>query len=132
MVFRGTGTGLHEERLPIPAPAKGEVLLQVEACGICRTDLHLIDGELPDPRLPVVPGHQIVGRVAACGRDAGRFRVGERVGVPWLGGSCGACEFCVRGEENLCDRAVSMSDIPAFPCAHSTISGRGGSLARRS
>lgn len=106
MVFRAPGAGLHAERLPVPQPARGEVLLQVEACGVCRTDLHLLDGELPDPRLPVVPGHQIVGRVVACGAASGRFRIGERVGVPWLGGSCGECAYCARGEENLCARAV--------------------------
>ncbi|MFM7785852.1 MAG: alcohol dehydrogenase catalytic domain-containing protein, partial [Gammaproteobacteria bacterium] len=106
MVFRGPGTALLEERRPVPRAARGEVLLRVEACGICRTDLHLLDGELPEPRLPVVPGHQIVARVAACGDEARRFRVGDRVGVPWLGGSCGGCEYCARGEENLCPGAV--------------------------
>ncbi len=89
-----------------PRPGAGEVLLRVRACAVCRTDLHIVDGELPVPRLPLVPGHQIVGRVEARGEGAGRFALGERLGVPWLGGACGECEYCRRGEENLCDRPV--------------------------
>lgn len=106
IVFRGPGTPLVEERRPVPRAARGELLLRVEACGICRTDLHLLDGELPDPRLPVVPGHQVIARVAALGEESARFRIGDRVGVPWLGGSCGRCAYCARGEENLCAKAV--------------------------
>jgi propanol-preferring alcohol dehydrogenase len=93
------------DRLPVPEPGPGQVLVKVHACGVCRTDLHIVDGELAEPKLPLVPGHEIVGTVEACGRDVERHRVGDRVGVPWLGASCGACEFCRRGEENLCDRA---------------------------
>jgi propanol-preferring alcohol dehydrogenase len=93
------------DRLPVPEPGSGQVLVKVHACGVCRTDLHIVDGELAEPKLPLVPGHEIVGTVEACGRDVERHRVGDRVGVPWLGASCGACEFCRRGEENLCDRA---------------------------
>ncbi|HXE58397.1 MAG TPA: zinc-dependent alcohol dehydrogenase family protein [Gemmatimonadales bacterium] len=91
--------------LPRPAPAAGQVLVQVAACAVCRTDLHLLDGELPDPKLPVVPGHEIVGRVVALGPGAGRWRVGDRVGIPWLGWTCGECRYCRAGRENLCDRA---------------------------
>lgn len=99
------GDALAWERRPIPIPGPGQVLLQVRACGVCRTDLHLIDGELPDPRLPIVPGHEIVGVVIACGEGVNYTR-GTRLGVPWLGYTCGSCEFCSSGRENLCDRAA--------------------------
>lgn len=89
---------------PAPAPGPGEILLQVRACGVCRTDLHLLDGDLPTHG-PVVPGHEIVGVVAALGQGVGGFSVGQRVGVPWLGRTCGRCRFCREGAENLCDRA---------------------------
>src|SRR5690348_4879628 len=92
------------ERAP-PAPGPGEVLIEIAACGVCRTDLHLVDGELPDPKPDIVPGHEIVGRIAALGPGVERFRIGERVGVPWLGWSCGACRYCTSGRENLCDTA---------------------------
>ena len=91
--------------LPLPQPSRGELLIEVEACGVCRTDLHLIDGELPHPLLPVIPGHEIVGRVAACGADVTHMALGQRVGVPWLGWTCGTCGFCRSGRENLCDAA---------------------------
>jgi len=93
------------DRLPVPEPGPGQVLVRVHACGVCRTDLHIVDGELTEPKLPLVPGHEIVGTVEALGRDVERHRIGARVGVPWLGASCGVCEFCRRGEENLCARA---------------------------
>lgn len=93
------------ERRPIPVPGPGQVLLQVRACGVCRTDLHLIDGELPEPRLPIVPGHEIVGTVVSCG-DGVSYSQGTRLGVPWLGYTCGTCEFCRNGQENLCDKAA--------------------------
>jgi propanol-preferring alcohol dehydrogenase len=99
------GETLVLERRDIPVPGPGQVLLQVHACGVCRTDLHLVDGELPDPRLPVVPGHEIVGTVVACGEGA-TFPPGTRLGVPWLGYTCGRCEFCASGQENLCDQAA--------------------------
>jgi propanol-preferring alcohol dehydrogenase len=89
-----------------PEPGTGEVLIEVEACGVCRTDLHLADGESPTPKLPVVPGHEIVGRVVGRGIGAGRFEIGDRVGIPWLGWTCGECEQCLAGRENLCPRAV--------------------------
>ena len=88
-----------------PDPGRGQVLVRVLACGVCRTDLHLIDGELPHPKLPVIPGHQIVGVVEGNGPDATRFSTGTRVGIPWLGWACGECRFCLRGNENLCERA---------------------------
>ncbi len=93
-------------RRAVPAPGPGEVLLEVSACGVCRTDLHILDGDLPPVRSPIVPGHEVVGRVAALGPAATRFRPGERVGVPWLGGTCGHCRHCASGRENLCDEAV--------------------------
>ena len=89
-----------------PQPGAGDVLIEVEACGVCRTDLHLADGEIPTPKLPVVPGHEIVGRVVERGLDAARFEIGDRVGVPWLAWTCGECEQCLAGRENLCPRAV--------------------------
>jgi len=90
---------------PTPRPGPGELRVEVRACGVCRTDLHLIDGELPNARYPVVPGHEIVGVVAELGAGASGFRIGERVGVPWLGGTCGHCRYCASGRENLCDAA---------------------------
>jgi propanol-preferring alcohol dehydrogenase len=99
------GESLIPEQRPLPVPGPGQVLLKVSACGVCRTDLHLLDGELPDPRLPVVPGHEIVGTVVTCG-DGANYSPGTRLGVPWLGYTCGVCEFCLSGRENLCDRAA--------------------------
>jgi alcohol dehydrogenase, propanol-preferring len=88
-----------------PAPAAGQLLLRVRACAVCRTDLHVVDGELTQPKLPLIPGHEIIGTVAARGPGAERFAVGERVGVPWLGFACGVCDFCCSGRENLCAQA---------------------------
>jgi propanol-preferring alcohol dehydrogenase len=88
---------------PDPVPAKGQLMLRVEACAVCRTDLHVCDGDLPNPKLPLVPGHEIVGIVAAVGEGIAPSRLGQRVGVPWLGHTCGCCSFCRSGEENLCD-----------------------------
>ena len=88
----------------MPAPEPGEVLIEIAACGVCRTDLHVVDGELPDPALPLVPGHEIVGRVAALGAGVAGLNVGARVGVPWLGFTCGVCPYCRAERENLCDR----------------------------
>jgi len=96
---------LERVTVPVPSPARGELLVAMRACGVCRTDLHVADGELPQPKLPLVLGHEIVGTVAARGAGAGRFREGDRVGVPWLGWVCGECRFCRSGQENLCDRA---------------------------
>jgi propanol-preferring alcohol dehydrogenase len=91
--------------LPDPLPDAGQVLVSVSACGVCRTDLHILDGDLDEPKLPLVPGHQIVGTVLEAGEGAERFGIGERVGVPWLGWTCGECRYCTSGRENLCDRA---------------------------
>ena len=89
----------------VPKPAASQVLVKVAACAVCRTDLHVVDGELPNPKLPLVPGHEIVGTIIEKGRGVQRFKIGERVGIPWLGWTCGECEFCRTGRENLCDRA---------------------------
>jgi len=99
------GQPLQRDRLSLPDPAPDQVRIAVEACGVCRTDLHVVDGELPDPKLPIVPGHEVVGRVVAVGRKVEGLKEGQRVGVPWLGWTCGACEYCRRGEENLCRAA---------------------------
>src|SRR5689334_4799192 len=96
---------LRSGELPDPRPGEGQVLIRVQACGVCRTDLHVADGELPHPSLPLVLGHEMVGVVAATGPGAERFRPGDRVGIPWLGWTCGVCAFCRSGRENLCDRA---------------------------
>lgn len=106
MVLEAPHQPLHLTELPVPHPGLGQVLLKVRACGVCHTDLHIVDGELTEPKLPLVLGHQIVGEVVACGPGAERFRIGERVGVPWLGGTDGTCPACLRGEENLCDQPV--------------------------
>jgi propanol-preferring alcohol dehydrogenase len=105
MLLERPGAPLREANLLRPAPGPGQILLEVLACGVCRTDLHVADGELPDPKLPLVLGHEIVGRVLEPGPGASRFRVGDRVGVPWLGWTCGECRYCRSGRENLCDRA---------------------------
>src|SRR2546422_329556 len=96
---------LRAAEVPPPEPDPGQVLLAVRACGVCRTDLHVADGELPNPKLPLVLGHEIVGTVVATGSGVGRYAPGQRVGVPWLGWSCGVCGYCRSGRENLCDRA---------------------------
>ncbi|OBR54631.1 zinc-dependent alcohol dehydrogenase family protein [Paraburkholderia tropica] len=103
MLFDGTSPRLREVDLPDPTPRAGELLIDVEACGVCRTDLHVVDGDLTHPKRPVIPGHEIVGTVAALGEGVTGFAPGDRVGVPWLGHTCGHCRFCLRGRENLCD-----------------------------
>jgi propanol-preferring alcohol dehydrogenase len=105
MVLERQRQPLRAAELPDPLPAPGRLLLAVSACGVCRTDLHIVDGELTEPKLPLVLGHQIVGRVVEAGEGAARFGVGDRVGVPWLGWTCGECRYCLSGRENLCDRA---------------------------
>ncbi|MFH0946421.1 MAG: zinc-dependent alcohol dehydrogenase family protein [Planctomycetota bacterium] len=105
-VLHEVGQQLRFEEIAEPECGKGDILLQVHACGVCRTDLHVVDGDLKHPRLPVVPGHQVVGRVLDAGAAVTGFAPGARVGIPWLGGSCGACELCRTGQENLCDHAV--------------------------
>jgi len=105
MVLDSPGGPLRAADLPTPQPGSGEVLLAVSACAVCRTDLHVIDGELPHPKLPLIPGHEVVGRVRAVGEGVTRFQPGQRVGVPWLGWTCGACPACLGGRENLCANA---------------------------
>lgn len=96
---------LAQTEIPVPEPGLGEILLQVKACGVCHTDLHTVEGDLQLPRLPIVPGHQVVGRIERTGKDATRFTVNQRVGVTWMFSSCGSCKFCVGGRENLCSAA---------------------------
>ncbi|RVD79936.1 zinc-dependent alcohol dehydrogenase family protein [Pseudomonas koreensis] len=105
MVLHAPGQSLRLEERPVPSPAADQVLLKVLACGVCRTDLHLLDGELPQAVFPRVPGHEIVGLVTAVGREVTPDWIGRRVGVPWLGWTCGECAFCRSGQENLCDQA---------------------------
>ncbi len=105
MVLRRAGERLAMEERPEPMPGPGEIRVRIEACGVCRTDLHVVDGELPDPKLPIVPGHEIVGRVEAAGEGVDK-PLGARVGVPWLGHACGHCPFCLSARENLCDEPL--------------------------
>jgi propanol-preferring alcohol dehydrogenase len=106
MVLHRPGEPLRLEERPLPHPGAGEILVRVEACAVCRTDLHVVDGELPDPKLPVVPGHEIVGIVEAAGGGVADPVVGMRVGIPWLGHTCGHCAYCNSGAENLCDHPL--------------------------
>ncbi len=105
MVFQRPGLPLVWTEVPDPRPDDQQVLIRIHACGVCRTDLHLVDGELPDPMLPVIPGHEIVGEVIQRGAGVHRFNIGDRVGVPWLGWTCGECRYCKNGRENLCGKA---------------------------
>lgn len=105
MLFESPGRPLRAAEIATPQPGAGEVLLRVKACGVCRTDLHVVDGELPRPKLPLVPGHEVVGVVEALGAGVSDVALGDRLGVPWLGWTCGQCPYCRRGQENLCDRA---------------------------
>ena len=106
MVLEAKRTGLVEKEVPVPEPSPGQILVKVHACGVCRTDLHVVDGDLRHPKLPLIPGHEIVGKVAALGSQVVSFRLGERVGIPWLGGTCGRCRYCLSGRENLCDHPL--------------------------
>src|SRR5437588_2008564 len=103
MVLEQARTPLVMRERESPAPTAGEILVEIAACGVCRTDLHVVDGEWPNPKLPIVPGHEIVGRIAAIGSGVADFAAGDRVGVPWLGFTCGICAYCSAGRENLCD-----------------------------
>ncbi|MGQ9662459.1 MAG: zinc-dependent alcohol dehydrogenase family protein [Kiritimatiellia bacterium] len=105
MLLEQPGTPLRLREVPVPQPGPGEVLVRVHACAVCRTDLHIVDGELDRPVLPLIPGHEIVGTVVALGTDVAEFREGDRVGVPWLGWTCGACCYCLSDRQNLCPRA---------------------------
>ena len=106
MVLPAPRAHLRMEARPDPLPGDGEIRVKVSACGVCRTDLHVVDAELPDIRYPIVPGHEIVGRVDLVGRGVTTHRIGDRVGIPWLGHTCGTCRFCREGMENLCDRPL--------------------------
>ncbi|MCK8600814.1 zinc-dependent alcohol dehydrogenase family protein [Syntrophobacteraceae bacterium DRH4] len=105
MVLENPGEPLRYRELPVPRPAPEQVLLRIHACGVCHTDLHIVDRELPHPKLPLILGHEIIGTVVRAGQRVDKFKTGDRVGVPWLGSTCGACRYCRRGQENLCDHA---------------------------
>jgi propanol-preferring alcohol dehydrogenase len=104
--LQGAGRGLSFDEVPIPEPRNHELLLRVLACGVCRTDLHLLDSELPDAKYPLIAGHEIVGRIVHAGPSASRWRIGDRVGVPWLHSTCGKCRYCTANRENLCEAAL--------------------------
>jgi len=106
MILKKAKEPLTLEKIPKPKPGAGEILIHVHACGVCRTDLHIVDGELTEPKLPLIPGHQIVGTIEALGERVSSHAVGERVGIPWLWKSCGSCFYCKEGKENLCDNAL--------------------------
>ncbi len=103
MVLKDIDRPLVWQEIPDPEPGSGEIRIKVGACGVCRTDLHVVDGELPNPKLPIIPGHEIVGRIVAVGAGVEGLSVGMRVGIPWLGHTCGHCPYCLAGRENLCD-----------------------------
>ena len=106
MVLKKIGAALEWTELADPQPGPGEIRVKVSACGVCRTDLHVVDGELPKPKVPIIPGHEIVGRIDALGTGVEGLKLGERVGVPWLGHTCGVCPYCIEGQENLCDHPL--------------------------
>lgn len=106
MVLKQAKKPLSMEEVPRPEPGSGQVLIRVHACGVCRTDLHIVDGELSKPKLPLIPGHQVVGTVVECGKSVRNFSQGDRVGVPWLFQTCGSCRYCLSDKENLCDHAL--------------------------
>ncbi len=103
MILEAPGQPLRSHEVPVPRPGPDQVLIRVRACGVCRTDLHIVDGELTEPKLPLILGHEIAGTVAAVGPGVEKFRIGDRIGVPWLGYTCGVCRYCRQGRENLCD-----------------------------
>lgn len=106
MMLKALRAPLQWTELPDPQPGPGEIRVKIAACGVCRTDLHVVDGELPDPRTPIIPGHEIVGRIDAIGPNVEGLHLGQRVGIPWLGHTCGMCPYCSGGHENLCDRPL--------------------------
>jgi propanol-preferring alcohol dehydrogenase len=106
MVLTGPGAPLLMQQREDPVPGEGQVRVRVAACGVCRTDLHVVDAELPDIKYPIIPGHEIVGRIELVGRGVTTLRIGDRVGIPWLGHTCGVCRYCLHGMENLCDRPL--------------------------
>jgi len=106
MLLKQIGAPLEWTELPDRQPGAGEIRVKVAACGVCRTDLHVVDGELPDPQVPIIPGHEIVGRIDALGAGVEGLSIGERVGIPWLGHTCGVCPYCIGNQENLCDHPI--------------------------
>jgi propanol-preferring alcohol dehydrogenase len=106
MVLNAVGVPLEWTELPDRLPGPGEIRVRVTACGVCRTDLHVVDGELPDPHVPIIPGHEIIGRIDILGTGVEGLSIGERVGIPWLGHTCGSCPYCIASQENLCDRPL--------------------------
>ena len=106
MVLEASGKPMIMKRVPVPTPSSRQVLVKVIACGVCRTDLHIIDGELPDAKFPLIPGHEIIGIIEDIGPDVKTLRAGEVVGIPWLAYTCGKCKYCQRGQENICDNAI--------------------------
>ena len=106
MVLKKIGAALEWTELADPEPGSGEIRVKVAACGVCRTDLHVVDGELPDPKIPIIPGHEIVGRIDLLGAGVEGLKIGERVGIPWLGHTCGICPYCLEHRENLCDHPL--------------------------
>ncbi len=105
MLFRDASRPLSLERVPIPQAGAGQVVVRIDACAVCRTDLHVVDGELPEPKVPLIPGHEIVGSVVQTGPEVTNLEVGQRIGIPWMGWTCGKCRYCRSGLENLCDQA---------------------------
>ena len=125
MVLRAPHTALERSEVARPRPDRHQVLLQVTACAVCRTDLHIVDGELPRPKLPLIPGHEVVGVIVECGERVERFAVGDRVGAPWLGWTCGVCRFCQSGRENLCgDARFTGYDIDGGFAEFTVVDGR--------
>src|SRR5574340_591463 len=118
MVLEKRGGPLAHRTLPVPEPGPGEVLLKVRACGVCRTDLHIHDGELTGGKLPVTMGHEIVGTVAALGENVTGFKSGERLGVPWLGWACGECVYCRSRRENLCEQCADLDGAGLLQASH--------------
>jgi propanol-preferring alcohol dehydrogenase len=106
MLLKKVGTPLEWTELPDPQPGAGEIRLKVTACGVCRTDLHVVDGELPNPQTPIAPGHEVIGRIDAIGPGVTSLQIGQRVGAPWLGHTCGVCPYCENNQENLCDKPL--------------------------
>jgi propanol-preferring alcohol dehydrogenase len=106
MMLKKIGAALEWTELADPQPGRNEIRVKVATCGVCRTDLHVVDGELPDPKVPIIPGHEIVGRIDLLGAGVKGLKIGERVGIPWLGHTCGVCPYCIGGQENLCDHPL--------------------------
>src|ERR1700748_2572131 len=105
MILEKAGAALRESQVETPSPGPGQVLVRIMACAVCRTDLHVVDGELPNPKLPLIPGHEIVGEIVKCRPQVQHLPIGTRVAIPWVGWTCGHCRYCKTNQENLCDEA---------------------------